>query len=481
MEAKTYDLVVIGGGPAGEKGAVAAARFGKRVALVEKGREIGGAVANTGTLPSKTLRETALALSGVRARKLYGVDLSLRREATVADFMHHERQVTANERQRALRNISDCRVELVRGFASFVDDQTVKVTRPERSDEVAAGLPAEILLRAGKILIATGSTPHHPPEFPFDDPRVHDSDEILELDRLPRTLVVVGAGVIGSEYACTFAALGAKVTVIDGKDVLLPFLDLELSTALAAGMENLGVTFHWQDRISACDVSKPGEVVLKLESGKVVRADQILVAAGRGGNTEGLNLAAAGITPGKRGLLTVDDHFVASAPHVYAVGDVIGFPALASTSMEQARIAMCHAFEQNYKSEMARVLPTGIYTIPEVSMVGETEESLKAQRVDYIAGRASYRQNARGEIIGDSSGFLKLLFRRGDLQLLGVHVIGEQATEIVHIGLMAMLTSSGAELFNRACFNYPTLGDLYKIATYDAMLKSNAPLKPRSA
>lgn len=468
MEPEFFDLVVIGAGPAGEKGANTAAIFGKRVAIIEKGREVGGAVANTGTLPSKTLRETALALSGLKARNLYGVDLSLRREATVADFMHHEQSVAASERARIMNNFRTLNIKLYRGTATFVDAHTIRVSSAGEVDQ--DGGASEILLRADKILIATGSSPYRPPEFAFEDNRIHDSDEILALDRLPKRLAVVGAGVIGSEYACTFAALGTKVDIIDGRDALLPFLDVEVSNALLAAMQNLGIVFHWKERVT-CEAPPEGELLLTLTSGKTLKTDGLLIAAGRSSNTADLNLTAAGITAGKRGLLTVNANFQTEVPNIYAAGDVIGFPALAATGMEQARVAMCHASDKPYKTEIANVLPTGIYTIPEISTVGETEESLKTKGVEYVVGRARYDQNARGQIIGDRTGFLKLLFKSTDMKVLGVHVIGEHASELVHIGLMAMLTGSGAELFNQACFNYPTLGDLYKVAAYDAMIK----------
>ena len=471
MEPEFFDLVVIGAGPAGEKGANTAAIFGKRVAIIEKGRDVGGAVANTGTLPSKTLRETALALSGLKARNLYGVDLSLRREATTADFMYHERRVTANERARIMRNLRTLNIELYQGTASFVDSHTIRVSNDSEVGQDASA--SEILLRAEKILIATGSSPYRPPEFAFEDNRIHDSDEILTLNRLPKTLAVVGAGVIGSEYACTFAALGTKVDIIDGRDALLPFLDVEVSNALLAAMQNLGIIFHWKERVT-CEAPPEGQLILTFTSGKTLKTDGVLIAAGRSSNTADLNLSAAGITAGKRGLLTVNANFQTEVPNIYAAGDVIGFPALAATGMEQARVAMCHACDKPYKTEITNVLPTGIYTIPEVSTVGETEESLKTKGIDYVVGRAGYDQNARGQIIGDRTGFLKLLFNSSDMKVLGVHVIGEHASELLHIGLMAMLTGSSVELFNRACFNYPTLGDLYKVAAYDAMIKQLA-------
>ena len=467
MPTESYDLIVIGAGPAGEKGAITAASFRKRVCIIEKGHDVGGAVANTGTLPSKTLRETALALSGFKARRLYGVDLSLRREATLADFMYHERQVTASERGRIMRSLRGYKVDLYRGAGAFEDPHTIRVSGGADGQSSSN----DLLLRGENVLIATGSSPLRPREFEFEDDRIHDSDEILTLAHLPKTLAVIGAGVIGSEYACTFAALGATVHVIDGRDMLLPFLDQEVSRALTEAMERLGIEFHWGQKVASCEAPKSGQVVLTLTSNETLSIDGVLIAAGRSSNTASLNLAVAGITPGDRGLLKVNEHCQTEVPHIYAAGDVIGFPALASTGMEQARVAMCHAFDKSYKSGIERLLPNGIYTIPEVSMVGETEETLKTKGIKFVVGKASYKQNARGEIIGDETGFLKLLFARENMKLLGVHVIGEQATEIVHIGLIAMLTGSGVELFNRACFNYPTLGDLYKTAAYQAMLR----------
>jgi NAD(P) transhydrogenase len=330
----------------------------------------------------------------------------------------------------------------------------------------------ETRLRGERILIATGSSPLRPPEFPFGDERVHDSNEILELRTLPRRLAVIGCGVIGSEYASTFAALGCEVHLVDGRDALLPFLDAEISRALADAMSANGVRFHWGENVVRCDASRPGDVILDLDSGRSLACDGVLVCAGRSSNTAQLDLAAAGLTPGKRGLLQVGAHFQSrEIPHIYAAGDVIGAPALAATGIEQARVAVCHAFGDELKSEISPLLPTGIYTIPEASMVGETEAGLQTKQIPYLAGRARYADLPRGQIIGDLTGFLKLLFARDDLRLLGVHVMGEHATEIVHIGLVAMLSGATAELFNRACFNYPTLGDLYKNAAYDALLQ----------
>jgi NAD(P) transhydrogenase len=352
-------------------------------------------------------------------------------------------------------------VEWIYGQAKFLDPHTVGVVNASGSETV---------LRGSKILVATGSSPVRPPQFPADHPRVYDSNQILAMVDLPRVLAVVGAGVIGAEYACTFAALGVEVHLVDGRETLLPFLDEEVSAALVDAMTANGVHFHWKERVAQCEVGGPSDLRLALSSGLELAVTDVLLAAGRSSNTAELDLAAAGLTPGQRGLLSVDRHYCTEVPHIYAAGDVIGAPALAGTSMEQARVAVLHAFDLLEK-DISPLLPTGIYTIPEASMVGETEQSLKSQGVDYLVGRADYNLSPRGRIIGDETGFLKLLFRRDDMRLLGVHALGEQASELVHIGLVALLSGSGAELFNTACFNYPTLGDLYKYATYDAMLK----------
>ena len=455
----TYDLVVIGSGPAGEKGAAQAAYFGKKVALVEKAPALGGAAANTGTLPSKTLRETALYLSGFRQRGLHGVTLNMADQVTARDFLFHQQNVTGTERARIQANLERHKVDQFQGFAAFTDPHTVSVTPEGRV--AAASLAADV------FLIATGSRPHRPGNFPFEDPRVYDSDTILGIGDIPGTMLIAGGGVIGCEYACLFQALGVQVTLVEGRDRLLQFLDGEISHALAASMSKMGIRLLLNETIEGVEAGPLLNV--KLKSGKTAGVDALLAAAGRSGNTGGMNLEAIGITPGSRGQLDVNAHYQTSVPHVYAVGDVIGFPALASTSMEQARVAMVHAFDLKYKTAVAPILPYGIYTIPECSVAGETEESLQKQNVAYVAGRARYEHNPRGQIIGDRDGFLKLLFREEDMRLLGVSVIGEQATELVHIGLTALLQEATAELFIQTCFNYPTLSELYKYATYDAL------------
>jgi NAD(P) transhydrogenase len=466
-EPKNYDLVIIGGGPAGIVAANTATASGKKIALIDSHHELGGAGINTGTVPSKTLRETALALSGLQSRDLYGVDLSVRREVTIRDFLGHEQHVKAVFNESFLKRLRNEHSDIFFGEASFLDPHTL-------SFKLLPGLLGEktdtsqpVVVRGDKILIATGSSPVRPPVFPFDRDEVYDSDSILMLHKIPKTMAVIGAGVIGSEYACTFAALGAQVHLIDGRDKLLPFLDAEVSQALQAAMERGGVIFQWKEMVQKCECDN-GSATLTFASGKTLTVDAVLVGAGRKSNVEKLALPSAGVTTGERGLIPVNEHYQTNVPHIYAAGDVIGFPALASTSMEQARRAVAHAFEMP-TGALSPLLPNGIYTIPEVSMVGETEESLKKKGVDYVVGRSDYSDNARGQIVGDKGGFLKLLFQRSDMKLVGVHVIGELATEVVHIGLMAMLFGGTANVFVEACFNVPTLGMLYKTATLAAL------------
>ena len=459
MSPTHYDLVVIGSGPAGEKGAAQAAYFGKRVALIEREPVLGGAAANTGTLPSKTLRETALSLSGFRQRGLYGVKMSLKDRVTARDFLYRERQVQHTEHARIIANLKRHHIDLYNGHASFVDAHTVRLEN--------RGV-APVTLTADVILIGTGSHPFRPPVFPFHDSRVYDSDTILNLHDIPREMLVVGGGVIGCEYACMFAALGIRVTLLEGRDRLLAFLDADVAQLLTRCMTEMGIDVRFNESVAAV-AATPAGMTATLASGGKLSVDTILVAAGRSGNTDKLNLPAAGIAAGKRGTIEVNAQYQTTVPHIYAVGDVIGFPALAATSMEQARVAMVHAFDLKYKTRVTPILPYGIYTIPEVSMAGETEDSLARKSVAYVAGVAHYDANARGQIIGAKNGFLKLLFAADTMKLVGVHAIGEQASELVHIGLVALHAGSTADLFIETCFNYPTLGELYKYATYDAL------------
>ncbi len=450
---------MIGSGPAGEKGAAQAAYFGRRVAIVERAPHLGGAGVNTGTIPSKTLRESALYFSGLAQRGLYGRDYTLRDNLTVQDFLYREQEVVRALREVIRRNIERHRIDLVNGEAVLEDPHTVGVL-------LAAG--GEQRLGADVILVATGSVPNRARDIPFDDPRVYDSDTILAMQRLPRTMAIVGAGVIGCEYATIFTALGLHVTLVDGRDKLLTFLDGELSERLRVRMMELGVKMRLGEGIGRVE-PKPEGVTLHMKRGMPVVADAVLFAAGRLGATAGLGLERLGVAVSDRGHITVNEHYQSAVPSVYAAGDVIGFPALAATSMEQARVAMCHAFDLKYKTRVAHMLPMAVYTIPEVAAVGETEESARAKGIDYCVGRASYAQNPRGQIRGDLGGQVKLVFRADDRVLLGVHIIGESASELVHIGLMVMNFGGTIDAFIDAVFNYPTLGDAYKYAAYDGL------------
>lgn len=459
MPIEHFDLIVIGSGPAGEKGAAKAAYFGKRVALVEKEPVLGGAAANTGTVPSKTLRETALFISGYGQRQLFGLDFrGLKDKVRISDFLAHERLVKDTERARIYENLRRHHVTLYSGQAAFIDAHTISV-RPERCPELQ--------IRADKILIATGSYPYRPKELPFFDPRICDSDSILALHGIPGKLVVLGGGVIGCEYACMFAALGVQVILIEKRGGILNFLDADMVETLQGRMQEMGVQFYFNDGIASIDCAE--QLHVKLSTGAVLKADYLLVSSGRCGNTDSLELGKVAIATNERGLIKVNENFQTSQPDVYAAGDVIGSPALASTSMEQARAAMVHAFQLHDKDDLMPVLPSGIYTIPECSMAGESEESLRKKKTPYIIGKALYDKNARGQIIGDHFGFVKLLFRPDDMKLLGVHVIGDQAAELVHIGLTALMLKAGVKLFIDTCYNYPTLSEMYKYAAYDAL------------
>ena len=453
-----FDLVVIGGGAAGEKGAAQAAYFGKRVAVIERRAQPGGATVHTGTLPSKTLREAALFLSGYRQRDLYGVSVEVSRDLGVAKRVQRKNAVRELETERMLANLDRHHVELVHGSARLLDATTIAVT----------GEDGDRLLAAEAIVIATGSSPFRPPGIPFDDPDVHDSDSILEIDRLPASMAVLGGGVIGCEYASMFAALGSEIHLIERTEPLLSFLDAEIVERMAAGMAQLGVTFHFGERVQTVS-RRDGALVCAMPSGAEIVVDKVLVTAGRVGNTDGLNLEAVGVATDDRGRITVDGHFRTSVPSVYAAGDVIGSPALASTSMEQARVAVCRAFDFDYKQELSNLLPFGVYTIPEVSSVGLSEEDAATKGIDAVIGRALFRDNARGEIIGDRDGMTKLVFDRGTRRLIGCHCVGERASELVHIGQAVMTLGGTVETFIEMVFNYPTLAETYKYAAYDAL------------
>ena len=455
-----YDLIVIGAGPAGEKGAAQAAYFGKRVCLVERAPKPGGAAVNTGTVPSKTLRETALYFSGLRQRGLYGIDLRVKQDITIADFMHRERSVIETEWSLIADNIARHGIESVQGSACFVDAHTVEVTR--------YGQPPRVL-RAEKFLVATGSRPLAPVGYEIDNEVIVDSDSLLTLQRIPTSMIVVGGGVIGCEYACIFAALGVRVTVVNARARLLSHLDHDVTDTLRQAMTGrLGVSIHAGVDVTSVQ-AQTGRADVTLSDGTALSADVVLVCAGRVGNWERMGLESLGVRGNARGFLAVDEHYRTAVPHISAAGDVIGFPMLASASMEQARVAVCHAFDLKYKRAVSAVLPYGVWTIPEVATVGETEQSLLAREVDYEIGCASFRLNARGQIIGDTDGFVKLLFRPEDQSLLGVAIVGEGACELIHVGMTVIAVGGTIDHFIQGAFNFPSLSDAYKYAAYDGL------------
>lgn len=455
----SYDLIVIGSGPAGEKGAAQAAYFGKRVALIEREAVPGGACVNTGTIPSKTLRESALHLSGFRQRGFRGaVDVTIT-GVTISDFMYRKQLVLEKEWARIDENLRRHSVDRYQGHARFVSPTQISVT-------TALG---EEIIEGNIILIATGSSPHRPANVPFDDEAVCDSDTILQIDRIPASLAVVGAGVIGCEYASIFAALGCEVHLTDSRSTLLPHIDREIVRILLGELQSrLGVSLHL-----ACEVREivktDDKVSLTMRNGQTIVVDKVLYAAGRSSNTASLNLDDAGVKTGNRGLIVVSENYQTNVPNIYAAGDVIGFPALASTSMEQARVAMVHAFDLKYKTRVAALLPYGIYTIPELSTIGVTEDECRDKSIAYEVGRAYYRNNARGQIIGDSKGMIKLVFDPETLKILGVHIIGENASELLHVGMIVMQFGGTINAFIDSVFNFPTLGEAYKYAAYDGL------------
>ncbi len=460
MNDSKFDLIVLGSGPAGEKGAAGAAYFGKKVALIEKENVLGGAAANTGTLPSKTLRESALYLSGFKQRKLFGFQLDLSKTIRVSDFMAHERFVKDQERHRIRENLKKHNVTVFRGSASFKNANTI-IVAPDRCPVIS--------LTADRFLIATGSYPFRPKNFPFHDPRIFDSDTILSIDVIPESMVAVGGGVIGCEYACMFAALGVKVSVIEKREMIVDSMDNEISSALKTRMEAAGIQFFMGDSVQQIEC---GDLVsLQLESGITIKTHSVLVSSGRCGQVDSLGLQAIGVETNSRGQILVNDSFQTKQPHIYAAGDVIGNPSLASTAMAQGRIAVYNAFNLKRTADIPTLLPSGLYTIPECSSVGSTEEQLEQEKIPYVAGKACFANNARGQIIGDTDGFLKLLFHSETRKLLGIHIMGEGATEIVHIGLTAMMLNAGVDVFINTCYNYPTLSEVYKYASFDALTK----------
>jgi NAD(P) transhydrogenase len=458
---KSYDLIVIGSGPSGEKAAAKAAYFGKRVALIEKEEKFGGAGVQTGTLPSKTLKETALYLSGVYQKGIFSVSQELGRQAGVNDFLYRKDVVVEDMGQSVKHNILKHKIDLFSGIASFVNEHHIKVSGH-----------LEEIIHGHYVLVATGSYPFHPSSIPFDGVRIHDSDSILSLKKFPQSICVLGAGVIGCEYATIFAAMGVKTFIINDRDKILGFLDEAISLALVEQMKKSGITILFNNSISQFE--KPDEETaplrLSLKTGEVLHTDMFLFAAGRSGNIANLTCEKAGIRTGERETILVNEKFQTNIPHIFAVGDVIGFPALASTSMEQGRIAVAHMFNTGDLESLTDIFPYGIYTVPEVSMVGMTEEQAKKNNISYEVGYSFYRDTARGKILGDKdNGFLKIIFDRSTKIVLGVHIIGSIATELIHYGMTLVKDKKTLDEVIATVFNYPTLHDLYKYACYDGL------------
>jgi len=458
-----YDVLVIGSGPGGQKAAIAAAKLDRRVAIIERKDMIGGVCLNTGTIPSKTLREAILYLTGLDQREMYGQSYRVKDEITIADLAARTTHVVGREMDVVRSQLTRNRVTILTGTASFVDPHTVEVDGGDGRSRRAT---------AANIVIATGTRPARPATVEFDERTVIDSDGIVQLERVPRSMVVAGAGVIGIEYASMFAALGTKVTVVEQRERMLEFCDVEVVEALKYHLRDLAVTFRFGETVSSVE-ARPEGAIASLLSGKKLPADTVMYSAGRQGQTEELRLQDAGLTADKRGRIVVDEFFRTEVPHIYAVGDVIGFPALAATSMEQGRIAAHHACGEPLHA-LSETQPIGIYTIPEISFVGRTEEELTRDNVPFEAGISRYRELARGQIIGDSYGVLKLLVSLEDHRLLGVHVFGTGATELVHIGQAVMGCGGTVDYLVDAVFNYPTLAEAYKVAALDAMNKMRA-------
>jgi len=455
-----YELIAIGSGPAGQKAAIQAAKLGRHAAIVER-RTVGGVSVNRGTIPSKTLREAVVYLTGLSQRAVYGDSYRVKDDITVEDLGLRTRQVVEREVDIVRNQLARNHVHVINGIARFVDPHTIAISGGE-----------ERRITAERIVIATGTRPHRPKAVEFDSKTILDSDGLLLLDRLPASIVVVGAGIIGIEYASMFAALGTKVTVVEKRNRLLDFVDAQIAEGLQYHLRDLGVVFRFGEAVTAVE-RHDGATVTLLESGKRIPAEVVLYAAGRQGETDDLDLEKAGLDANERGYIEVEPDFRTAVDHIYAAGDVIGWPSLAATSMEQGRLAAAHALDQPTHS-MSELLPFGIYTIPEISYVGRNEEELTEAACPYEVGISRYRELARGQILGDSYGMLKLLVSLEDRTLLGVHVLGTNATELVHIGQAVMGNGGTVDYLVDAVFNYPTLAESYKVAALDAMNKLQA-------
>lgn len=455
-----YDLIVIGSGPGGQKAAIAAAKLGKRVAVIEKRAVVGGVCSNTGTIPSKSLRAAALHLTGYLERSFYGASYRVKERLVFEDLLQRTHRVIASEIQVIRDQLTRNSVTLVQGIARFVGPHTIEVTRHDKDVD---------RYDADFFVIAVGTKPARPTHVPFEDGKVVDSDGILRLGRIPRTMTVVGAGIIGIEYASIFSALGVEVTIVEKRPSMLEFVDREIVDSLAYQLRERGVIFRFNEEVASIVVDGD-RVRATLASGKHVVSGALLYSAGRQGATAELGLEEVGVAPDNRGRIAVNAQWRTIAPHVFAVGDVIGFPSLASTSMEQGRLAACAAFGKEATC-LPDLFPVGIYSIPEISMVGKTEEELTASSTPYEVGLARYREISRGQLTGDDTGILKMLFHRESRALLGVHAIGTDATELIHVGQAVMALGGTLDYFVRTVFNYPTFAECYKVAALDALNK----------
>ena len=473
MSAMKYDLIVIGSGPAGQRAAVAASKMGKLVAVVEARSVVGGVCINTGTIPSKTMREAVLHLSGYNYRSVYGVNYRVKEKISMADLAFRVQSVIKTEVDVTEAQLSRNGIDVVHGVARFVDPNHVRVEGPQ----------GDALLEAGRIIIAVGTKPAVSDKVPVNGKTIINSDQILGMETLPRTLIVVGGGVIGVEYCCMFAVLGVRVTLIEKRNRLLEFADQEIIEALSYHLRDSRVTMRLGEELESVEelavhpsskdtllgTAPLGNVVANLMSKKKVSGDALLYAVGRQGNVDDLNLSAAGLEADSRGRIAVDEHYQTKVGHIYAVGDVVGFPSLASVSMEQGRVAAARAFDDHAATSNPSFYPYGIYTIPEISFIGKTEEQLTGEDVPYEVGMAYYREVARGQIRGDTTGRLKLIFHRDTRKVLGVHIIGEGASELVHIGQAVMTLNGTVDYFIETVFNYPTLAECYKVAAFNGL------------
>jgi len=460
-----YDLIVIGSGPAGQRAAIQGAKTGNKVALVERREVIGGACINTGTIPSKTMREAVLHLSGYNYQNIYGVSYRVKEKISMADLAFRVQHVIKTEIDVTTAQLSRNGIEVLNGIASFKNPNTILVTGVRGTNEITGD----------KVVIGTGTKPAASSKVKINGQNIINSDQVLEMPNLPRTLIVVGGGVIGVEYTCMFAALGVRVTLIEKRPRLLEFADQEIIEALSYHLRDHRVTMRLNEEVESVEETEGGgTVVAMLESKKKVTGDSLLYAVGRQGNVDELNLAAAGLEADSRGRIAVNEYYQTKQPNIYAVGDVIGFPSLASVSMEQGRIAVAHAYNKNVSSNPS-YFPFGIYTIPEISFIGKTEEQLTDEDVPYEVGVAYYREIARGQIRGDTTGRLKLIFHRETLEILGVHIIGEGASELLHIGQAVMILKGKVTYFVETVFNYPTLAECYKAAAFNGLNKLSRP------